>query len=243
MGEILTKNSTTRRQIEEGEKKGVVKCAYQAMYYHVNRISILLNARFVTTKTQETSSITRLPNYPSLTSSHLHPTTLEAALATSAATTYFEPIHINGTYFLDGALGANNPCDVVELEASDLWCETTARLQPLIKCYISIGTGHPGYRHVSDRGIKYFFETLRKEATETVATTKNWESRWREGIEQGRCFRFNVEHGLENVGLEEHKQAGEVMSASRTYLDERGTIGMVRKCVENLRMKECTSGL
>jgi hypothetical protein len=193
---------------------------------------------FVTTKTQEMSSITRLRNYLSLISSQLQPTILEAALATSAAPTYFTPISIDGTYFLDGALGANNPCDELEAEASNLWCETTGRIEPLIKCYISVGSGHTGTRHVSDKGLKYFLETLQKEATETKKTTSRWESRWREGVANGKCYRFNVEHGLEGVGLAEYQQAADVRAASLSFLEEIETIGKVRTCVQNLRMKE-----
>ena len=47
------------------------------------------------------------------------PTILEAALATSAAPTYFSDITIQGSRFVDGALGANNPTAVLEEEEVD----------------------------------------------------------------------------------------------------------------------------
>ena len=65
----------------------------------------------------ETTAIKRLRSY-SLTSHRDVPATIcEAALATSAATSFFEPVHIGARKYVDGALGANNPVDEVEGEA------------------------------------------------------------------------------------------------------------------------------
>lgn len=94
-------------------------------------------------------------------------------------------------------------------------------------------------RSVSDKGWKYFVETLAKEASETEATNQKWLGRWRDAVEKGRAFRFNVDHGLEGVGLAEWKEGDLLESTAATYLGKRGTIGDVRACVENLRAKEC----
>jgi hypothetical protein len=165
---------------------------------------------------------------------------LEAALATSAAPTYFSDVAIEGNKFVDGAMGANNPALEIEEEASDLWCERTGNLQPLVKCFVSIGTGHPGVRSVSDRGLKHLVETLRKESTETEKTTERFLSRWREHLDNNRCFRFDVRHGLEHVKLAEYQEQDMIKAATYTYLEGRDTMGKVRKCVENLRLKKCT---
>ena len=42
------------------------------------------------------------------------------ALATSAATGFFDPVSIGARRFVDGALGANNPVDEVEEDASNI---------------------------------------------------------------------------------------------------------------------------
>lgn len=109
-----------------------------------------------------------------------------------------------------------------------------------MKCFISIGTGHPGIRSVSDRGVKKLLEALKKEATDTDRTSEQFLSRWREHVERDRCFRFNVHRGLENVGLEEFEQQGLLKEATSTYLLERDTKGKVLRCAKNLRAKECT---
>ena len=77
---------------------------------------------FVCTIAKETTGITRLRSY-SLADELDNPATIcEAALATSAATTFFDPVKIGARKYVDGALGANNPVDEVEGEASNIWC-------------------------------------------------------------------------------------------------------------------------
>ena len=145
-----------------------------------------------------------------------------------------------GSKFVDGAIGANNPTAVLEEEASDLWCEDTGNLQPLVKCIISVGTGHLGLRSVSDKGFKHLVKTLEKEATQTEDTNRQFLARWRDHVAKGRCFRFNVDHGLEGVKLAEHQQHDLIQAATSRYLTERETMVRVRGCVENLRLKQCT---
>ncbi|PKX95157.1 FabD/lysophospholipase-like protein [Aspergillus novofumigatus IBT 16806] len=92
---------------------------------------------FICTSNHHTKdSISHEPN--------IHVMICQAALATSATTTFFEPITIGDRSFADGGLGANNPVDKVEGEASNIWCFKTGDLKPLVKCFISIGTGNPG---------------------------------------------------------------------------------------------------
>ena len=205
----------------------------------VGMVSVLICNRFVCTRFQTTNSTTRLRNYRVLKGTNFNPTILEAAMATSAAPTYFSDVDIESIKFIDGAFGANNPAFEVEEEATDLWCEKTGLIQPLVKCFISVGTGHQGVRSVSDKGLKNLIQTLQKEATETEATNQKFLGQWRNHVEQWRCFRFNVPHGLDKVSLAEYKEKPHISSATATYLEERGTIGAVRMCVNNLRTKEC----
>lgn len=104
--------------------------------------------------TQQTKGIVRLRSYPGPKSLDIPATILEAARATAAATSFFEPVSIGARRFVDGALGANNPVDEVEGEASDIWCPET-ELKPLVKCFISIGTGNPGKKAMEDRLFRF----------------------------------------------------------------------------------------
>ena len=91
-----------------------ISCDYNIM------ANLISTSSFVCTKFQKTNSTTRLRSYRIPAVSDLNPTILEAALATSAAPTYFSDVAIKGSKFVDGALGVNNPALEVEEEASDL---------------------------------------------------------------------------------------------------------------------------
>jgi hypothetical protein len=68
----------------------------------------------------------------------------EAARATSAASTFFEPVAIglDKEIFIDGATGANNPVNVIWNEALDIW-KPENHLDDDLQCLVSIGAGNP----------------------------------------------------------------------------------------------------
>lgn len=70
----------------------------------------------------------------------------EAARATSAAPTCFEPIEVNGIKYGDGALGYNNPTRLAINEAHDLWPERP------IGCLVSLGTGEEDPNQLVEKG-------------------------------------------------------------------------------------------
>ena len=69
---------------------------------------------------------------------------------------------------MDGAIGANNPVFEVEDEASNIWCEVSGRIEPLVKCFVSIGTGDPGKYAIQDRSWKFLMESVLSVAKETT---------------------------------------------------------------------------
>lgn len=203
---------------------------------HVAVLTIMF-PRFVCAAAKELYGITVIRSY-SLPGKQAIPATIcEAALATSAATAFFDPVSVGARHFVDGALGANNPVDQVENEASDLWCPETGNLQPLVKCFISIGTGNPGKRAIEDNMIKFLTKTLKSIATETEETAKKFIKRWRGLYDQKRYFRFNVEQGLQDVGLAEYKEVGRIETATEGYLDDQERASRVRDCAVNLKLK------
>ena len=84
----------------------------------------MLFGRFVCATSKETADTTILASYRSRGSSGLSEELRiwEAARATSAASSFFEPIKVgrNRQTFIDGATGANNPVRQLWNEASDL---------------------------------------------------------------------------------------------------------------------------
>ncbi|EFR00516.1 protein kinase subdomain-containing protein [Nannizzia gypsea CBS 118893] len=193
---------------------------------------------FVCATDCNSKTVTRLRSYKLLDQSNVPATICQAALATSAATTFFKPVTIGGRTFADGAFGANNPASEVEAEASNIWCNDTADLSPLVKCFISIGTGNPGMRPFE----KNFLKTIGKSLAQLVTDTENKEAkfidRWRGHYDTKRYFRFNVEQGLQNVRLHEYAKIGMILSATDNYLNHRARISQVRDCVLSMQLKE-----
>ncbi|XWW94394.1 hypothetical protein V2A60_002337 [Cordyceps javanica] len=193
---------------------------------------------FVCAAAKETSDITRLRSYDLPGKASIEATILDAALATSAATRFFDPVCIGARQFVDGALGANNPVEQVEREASDIWCADTAELMPQVKCFLSIGTGHLGTKAIEDKMVKLLSKTLVGMVTETEQTEARFIARWRQHYDLKRYFRFNVDHGLEGVGLDEYDQQGTMEAATESYLEHIARTTRVRDCVLNLKQKQ-----
>jgi hypothetical protein len=145
---------------------------------------------------------------------------------------------IGARQFVDGALGANNPVEEVEREATNIWCSETDDLKPLVKCFISIGTGNPGKKAMEDNMLKFLSKTSVSIATEAENTERKFTARWRQHFDENRYFRFNVEQGLQNVDLDEYKKQGAIRSATEEYLHHAQQKVRLRDCVLNLRQKE-----
>lgn len=168
-----------------------------------------------------------LPAKPSIPAS-----ICEAALATSAATGFFDPVRIGASQFLDGGFSANNPVDEVEREASDIWC-FDSELKSLVKCFISIGTGNPGKKAIEDNLLKFLSRTLVDMVTDTEATEAKFITRWKQQYDLKRYFRFNVEQSLQGVGLEEYREQQTIEALTNSYLDDQAQVSRVRDCVLN----------
>ncbi|KAJ5769158.1 protein kinase subdomain-containing protein [Penicillium odoratum] len=193
---------------------------------------------FVCTADRYTKDIVRLRSYSLPHEPNIRATICQAALATSAATSFFYPVSIGDRSFADGGLGANNPVDEVEGEASNIWCSETGDLKPLVKCFISIGTGNPGKKPFEDNIIKFLGKTVVQIATETENTERRFIARWAKHFDEKRYFRFNVEQGLQEIGLEEFKKKGPMEAATEGYLTHMAQKFRVRDCIQNMKLKE-----
>jgi len=152
----------------------------------------------------------------------------QACRATSAATTFFDPIKI-GKYeqrFVDGGILYNNPIQLVDREAKNIWEDREAIL-------ISIGTGSaPGTPFKGH--LKSIIKSMAEILTQTERTNNDFYESNTDMVEGGLLFRFNVTHGLANVGLEEYREVGLIADATQTYLDHGETRKKLTACVERL---------
>jgi predicted acylesterase/phospholipase RssA len=157
--------------------------------------------------------------------------TWEACRATSAATTFFDPITIGPMQqtFADGAVAYNNPVSLVYREAKYMW---PAQLNDALM--ISIGTGAapgPAFEGTAVNIIK----AMRQIVTETEKTNNDFLHEHYDMLDTDCLYRFNVLHKLAEVSLEEYKETRKVADATRDYLNDAEMRHKYRKCLSQLR--------
>ncbi|KAI9652351.1 MAG: hypothetical protein M1829_001664 [Trizodia sp. TS-e1964] len=192
----------------------------------------------------ETKKTTLIRSYQSADVLNNIPATIsEAARATSAATSFFDSVEIGPRKrrFVDGGLGANNPAEYLWIESQEVWCpDKNIELQRLLKCFVSIGTGDPGVRPVDEGALKFFSDTLVGIATQSEETAMNFVQKHRGLYENKRYFRFNVQQGLQGVGLEEYKKEAMIDAATARYMDNQEIRSAADVCAANLKQKHFT---
>jgi predicted acylesterase/phospholipase RssA len=162
----------------------------------------------------------------------------EACRATSAASSFFDPIAI-GRYqeeFVDGATGANNPVMELWNQAQVMWGPEP--LEGRVQCLVSIGTGVPSLKPFQD-DVFHIGEALVAIATETEQTAERFRRDKSYLDSAGRYYRFNVVRGLEDIGLEESKKRKEIAAATRRYVESQEVFKQMQACAGNLAGREC----
>jgi len=101
----------------------------------ISQSKVFVVAQRVTTGKTQTTIIS---NYGDIEGDYLRETNatiVEAAMATSAAPTYFKPVRIGYFDYIDGGIGNNNPTLLAVAEAEKLWPSRK------ISVVVSLGTG------------------------------------------------------------------------------------------------------
>jgi len=181
----------------------------------------------------ETKRVSQLRSYDVTDSKSNKMTIWQASLATSAANSCFDPITIGSRVYMDGGREANNPVRLVEVEARKIWCPSTGDLKERVKCLVSLGSGYLGVNSMQEKSLGPLSKSLIATVMETEYTAERFVSTW-EGECLKRYFRFNVEQGLEEVGLAEYKKLGVVEAATETYMNSLEQKVKVDDCVKNL---------
>lgn len=171
-------------------------------------------------------------------------TIVQAAMATSAALSFFDSVKIGDQTYLDGGTGANNPVDHVWNEAQAFFGAEDGKIDNVVGCVLSIGTGDPGIHTFSKNALKVLTGTLRRLATETEKTERQFASTHSYlTVSTPRYFRFNVQQGLQTVELAEYKEAGKIRQVTEEYMDHRNKELEVLRISEILRAKNCITHL
>ncbi|RPA79808.1 FabD/lysophospholipase-like protein [Ascobolus immersus RN42] len=153
----------------------------------------------------------------------------EAARATSAASRLFEPIKIGprGQEFVDGALRHNNPIQIVDLESDELFRGED-------RFIISIGTGSAPGSAVTGNLLE-LMQTLKKIVTDSEEKNQLFQAKNIDAVRTGRMYRFNVFHGLADVGLHEHEFTNLIADHTDAYLRMPDTRMQVMRCVATMK--------
>ena len=140
--------------------------------------------------------------------------------------------------FIDGALGYNNPIRQLWTEAGFVWGRP---LDDKIACLVSIGTGKPSLGDFGPGAID-MGKRLLAVSTESEKTSNQFYDDYRHSlVKSGRYYRFNVEKGLENIGLEEAKEKSRIIRATKEYLKNGETFDKMEQCSNSLATRECVS--
>lgn len=164
----------------------------------------------------------------------------EAARATSAATSFFEPLFMDGKAFADGATGANNPIYELWAEASSVFSEDESwKLEDNLKCLISVGTGIPSLKPFGP-GITDVAGALKAIATASESTAQQFQRQHPFLVKNSIYSRFNVTHGLEDVGLEEADRLGDIEAITYNYCASTSVMQQIEFCANVLKRIPCT---
>jgi Patatin-like phospholipase len=159
----------------------------------------------------------------------------EAARATSAAPTFFDPITINDIKYGDGGTGWNNPTAEALAEAHYVWPSRP------IGCLLSIGTGLEEANQLSEDGhvrsggfsgsllqtvapvVSFKLEVARycvASLTSCEKIHRDISEKYPDRIVPHRnYFRFNVPQGMSKIRLDEWEKLGDIRALTEEYMD------------------------
>ena len=107
-----------------------------------------------------------------------------------------------------------------------------------IDCLVSLGTGKPTLGDIGS-GVLDLGKRLSEIATETQKTAGQFYNDHRlDLVKELRYYRFNVDRGVENVGLEEAQKKALIIRATKDYLQDGETFVKMGSCVEKLASRQ-----
>jgi len=167
----------------------------------------------------------------------------EVARATSAAMTFFDPMQLGDSVFLDGGTGANNPVQKLWEEAQDMFSDGPEwKLEENLLCCVSIGTGLGHLKSFGESVLgTEIIDALVAITTNTEAVAETFHRSHQSLFDRGLAYRFNVEQGLEEVGLESAEKVGLIEEATRRYITLEKHNSSMRRCKGQLVQIESMS--
>ncbi|KAF5001971.1 hypothetical protein FDECE_10773 [Fusarium decemcellulare] len=201
------------------------------------RCKTLTLGRFVCAMSQQTSKIVLFPSYNTKTwdTTMLNRIRIwEAARATSAATSFFEPLDIDGRVFADGATGANNPIYELWSEALEVFFHgDESQRSNSRSCILSIGTGVPSLKSFGD-SIPELAKAIKGMAIDSEEKSNTFQRDFPSISKEGFYFRFNVAQGLNRIGLDEADRLGDVDAYTDHFCHSPQIAWQIESCAKIL---------
>jgi hypothetical protein len=142
---------------------------------------------------------------------------------------------------MDGATGANNPIHQIWTEATDEFTKHEGpdwKLEDHLQCLVSIGTGKLEL-NAFDPSLRDIGRGLVSIATSTERDAETFQRHHTNLFQNKRAFRFNVDQGLEKIGLEEESKMADIQTFTRRYIATEGVFTSIKDCAEKLGEQEC----
>jgi hypothetical protein len=98
---------------------------------------------------------------------------------------------------------------------------------------VSIGTGVPTLKSVRD-DVLGICATLKSSQLKRKGRAERFRRNKSTLDDKERCFRFNVDHGLEDIGLEELRKRMEMAAATGRYIASQAVSKRMKTCANNL---------
>ncbi|KAK4194319.1 acyl transferase/acyl hydrolase/lysophospholipase [Triangularia verruculosa] len=162
----------------------------------------------------------------------------EAARATTAATGFFEPMVLGNPpiRYVDAGLGFNNPSHEAYHEAKKLWPNRE------IGVFLSLGTGEETEASLPEKGswfgIGNQLEQVRALVQLTTSATRVHEELYlafKREPTTAKYFRFNVDCGLRNIGLDEWDKVEQLSGFTEAYFNNAEQRDAKHGCATRLR--------
>ncbi|KAF4457108.1 Calcium-independent phospholipase A2-gamma [Fusarium austroafricanum] len=174
----------------------------------------------------------------------------EAVRATSAALTVFEPF-VHGPpgkeiRYMDAGFGFNNPSDLILDEARSLWeGDDHLSLREDVGVFLSLGTGVGHIVRMENDTVlenvsaKFRAPAKAVNAMKSIVTGTNRINRTvasQFGSNSVRYYRFNVDQGVGEVKLFDHKKREEMEVDTDAYLERFDVGNQVKRCVDIMKV-------
>jgi hypothetical protein len=133
----------------------------------------------------------------------------EACRATSAATTFFDPIEISGSRYSDGGLHHNNPTSTAYTEALAIFPGRQYQI-------VSLGTGKAAPKEFNPR-LATVAAQLAAIATDADSQAQTFLGQW--DLAKGQYFRFTPDF-VGEINLDEAEQLPQIRRLTFNWVDD-----------------------